>query len=116
VGDYPGGGWTENPKKSVLSVWQLSAETKFTKLSDTEVEHDSSLFLFGRLAVTSGNAGKLHLFDTSDPAHLVSRGVYSSNGWTWPDLSRAAGDVETGLWAPLGQYGLETIAEMAPAK
>ena len=111
-----GGSWEVNPKTSLLSAWRLDAAGKFTKLSEIEAAHDTSLFVFGGLVVTQDSNRTLHLFDGSNPAKIASLGKYQFDGWVWPDLGNAAGGLDTGLWVPLDRYGVETVATPAGAK
>ena len=108
---WGGGTWEENPKISTLGAWRLDADGKFTKLGSIEAAHDTSLFVFGRLVVTQGDGRTLHLFDATDPAKFESLGEYQFDGWVWPDLTHADGGLDTGLWTPLGSYGIETVAK-----
>ena len=111
---WGGGTPVENPKPSTLSAWRLDDAGKFSKLGSIEAAHDTSLFVFGSLVVTQGDSRTLHLFDGSDPAKFESLGEYQFDGWVWPDLTHADGGLDTGLWTPLGNYGVETVA--TPAK
>ncbi len=113
---WGGGTWTENPKTSLLSAWRLDDAGKFTKLGEIEAAHDTSLHVFGSLVVTNGDARTLHLFDASDVAKLEKFGEFYFSGWVYPDLGEAAGGLDTGLWVPLGAYGVETVAAPAPAR
>ena len=106
---WNGGTSTENPKKSLLSEWRLDEAGKFNKIGEIEAAHDTSLFAFGSLMVTQGDR-TLHLFDASSATKLESLGSFEFSGWVWPDLPHADGGLETGLWAPLGPYGVETVA------
>ena len=115
-GFWGGGTSTENPKTSLLSAWKLDEAGKFNKLGDIEVAHDMSLFVFGGLVVTLADSRTVHVFNGSNPAKFESLGEYKFNGWVWPDLSHADGGLNTGLWVPLGQYGVETVAAPAAAK
>ena len=110
------GSWEVNPKTSLLSAWRLDDAGKFTKLSEIEAAHDTSLFTFGNLVVTQGNERTLHLFDASNPTKLESIGKFEFSGWVWPDLAHADGGLETGLWTPLGAYGVETVAAPPAAR
>ena len=107
------GAWDPNPKKSLLSAWRLDAAGKFHKLAELATEHDTLLFVFGSLVVTQSEERTLHLFDAADAAKLVQFGSFEFSGWVWPDLNHADGGLGTGLWVPLGAYGVETVA--APA-
>lgn len=112
---WGGGTWTENPKKSLLSAWRLDDAGKFHKLSEIEAAHDTSLFVFGNLVVTQADRA-LHLFDASDAMKLENFGVFEFSGWVWPDLNLAAGGLDSGLWTPLGVYGVETVAAPPAAR
>ena len=116
VSFWGGGTWKENPKTSLLSVWRLDDAGKFTKLDEIEAAHDTALHVFGSLVVTNGDARALHLFDASDTTKLEKFGEFHFSGWVYPDLGEAAGGLETGLWVPLGAYGVETVAAPAPAR
>ena len=112
---WGGGNWIPNPKKSVLSAWRLDEAGKFNKLGEIDAAHDTSLFVFGSLVTTQGDGRVLHLFDASNPTTIGSRGEFQFDGWVWPNLNHADGALDTGLWVPLGVYGVETIAIPAPA-
>jgi hypothetical protein len=106
----------ENSKKSLLSAWRLNEAGKFTKLGESEADHDAGLFVFGSLVVTQGDSRDLHLFDASDAAHLENIGAFYFSGWVGPDMRRADGGLQTGLWVPLNQYGVETVAAPPAAR
>ena len=108
---WGGGTWEENPKPSTLAAWKLDDAGKFRALGRIEAAHDTSLYLFGSLVVTQGDSRTLHLFDATDPAKFESLGEYQFDGWVWPDLTHADGGLNTGLWTPLGSYGVETVAK-----
>lgn len=115
-GYWGGGTWVENPKKSVLSAWRLDTAGKFSKLGEIEAANDTALFSFGSLIVTQGDDRTLHLFDASDATKLENFGSFQFNGWVWPDMSHADGALDTGLWTPLGAYGIETVAAPSAAR
>ena len=104
-----GGSWQQNDQTSTLSVIDLNSAGRFTKRSEIAVAHDTSLNVFGDLAVTQDYSQILHLFDAS--GQLDSLGTYFFDGSVWPDLTNADGGLPTGLWVPLGRYGVETVAE-----
>ena len=107
---WGGGTQEENPKLSTLSAWRLDDAGKFSPLGSIEAAHDTSLFVFGSLVVTQGDSRTLHLFDAANPAKFESLGEYQFDGWVWPDLAHADGGLHAGLWVPLGNYGVETVA------
>jgi len=51
----------------------------------------------------------LHLFDTANPESLSVAGQGGLDGCLWFNLSGVAGDIESGLWLPLGNYGAVKI-------
>jgi hypothetical protein len=110
-----GGTWQPNDKTSLLSEWKLDSAGKFSKFDDIEAAHDTALHVFGDLVVTQDSNRTLHLFDASGASQLESLGDFTFDGWVWPDLDHAAGGLQTGLWVPLGQYGVEIVAEPQPA-
>jgi hypothetical protein len=105
-----GGWWKPNDKNSVLATWRLDDAGKFVPLDSVETGHDSSLFVLGNLLVTSDYSRTLRLFDATNPAALNSLGTFSFDGWVTPDVAGADGSLETGLWVPVGRYGVEIIA------
>jgi hypothetical protein len=110
-----GGWWKENDKNSVLATWKLDDTGKFASLDSVEAGHDSSLFIFGNLLATTDYSRTLQLFNATDPTALQSLGTFSFDGWVTSDVAGADGSLETGLWVPLGGYGVETITFPAAA-
>ena len=105
------GSWRPNTRPSQLTTWAIDENGKFAKLGETSAANDSKVSVFGDLVVTQDFSRTLHLFDASNPALLESLGVYVFSGWVYPDLEHAAGGLQTGLWIPLGRFGLETVAQ-----
>ena len=103
-----GGSWQSNSKTSLLTMWQLDALGKFAKIADAAADHDTTLAVFDNLVVTQDYGRGLHLFDAS--ASLENLGSFTFDGWSNGDLSNADGGLQMGLWVPLGQYGVETVA------
>ncbi len=117
IGDrwwWGGGTWKDNDKLSVFAIWSFGEDGKFAHLGAAETGHDTALFTFDKLAVTQDSGRTLHLFDVSAPGQIGNIGSYTFEGSVWPDVSHASGGLTSGLWVPLGQYGVEVVA--APAK
>lgn len=106
-----GGSWQANDKTSLLSAWRLGADAHFEKLAEAPAGHATALGLFGGLLVAQENES-LELFDASQLPALSPLGSYRfEERWLSIDLSRADGGASSGLWVPLGRYGVETVAD-----
>lgn len=89
-----------------LTSWRLTDQAVFRQLgSATLASPINALASFNSLlGVQAGNT--ISLFDATQPAALPSLGSGNPAGCLWPSLTGAAGNVGTGLWSPLGDYGV----------
>ena len=88
----------------------LDETAKFALLDEIELETGIQQLadIDGRL-VGQDNQRMLYLFDTMNPASLSVAGQGGLDGCLWFNLNGAAGDIESGLWLPLGYYGAVKI-------
>jgi hypothetical protein len=61
--------------------------------------------------VTQDGSRTIHLFDGSGLGAPEALGEFIFDGWVYPDLAHASGGISTGLWVPLGEYGVEVVTE-----
>lgn len=94
---------------STLETLKVGDDGKFASLETLALDHESAVNLFGSLAVVRANDRTVRLIDARDPSALVDLGVHRFEGSAWPSLQYADGDVQRGLWVPLGPYGVEPI-------
>ena len=88
----------------------LDETAKFALLDEIELETGiQQLADIGGRLVGQDNQRTLYLFDTMNPASLSVAGQGELDGCLWFNLGGAAGDVESGLWLPLGNYGAVKI-------
>ena len=88
----------------------LDETAKFALLDEIELETGIQQLadIDGRL-VGQDNQRKLYLFDTANPASLSVAGQGGLDGCLWFNLGVESGNVESGLWLPLGYYGAVKI-------
>ena len=67
------------------------------------------------MLVTADNGRVLHFFDASETGKLEGFGEFAFDGWLVPHLAGADGTLHTGLWVPVGDFGIETVAAPAGA-
>ena len=88
----------------------LDETAKFALLDEIELETGiQQLADIGGRLVGQDNQRTLYLFDTTKPASLSVAGQGGLDGCLWFNLGGTAGDVESGLWLPLGNYGAVKI-------
>ena len=88
----------------------LDETAKFALLDEIELETGiQQLADIGGRLVGQDNQRMLHLFDTANPESLSVAGQGGLDGCLWFNLSGVAGDIESGLWLPLGNYGAVKI-------
>ena len=88
----------------------LDETAKFALLDEIEQETGiQQLADIGGRLVGQDNQRMLHLFDTTNPESLSVAGQGGLDGCLWFNLSGVAGDIESGLWLPLGYYGAVRI-------
>lgn len=103
------GSYEENPLHSELRISQLTNDGSFTPFGSLELAHDSSLHVFGDLAVTQPDYYSIRAIDLSNTLAPTDLGACSLPGNIWPNLEGADGALGVGLWLPAGSYGVETI-------
>ena len=88
----------------------LDETAKFVLLDEIELETGiQQLADIGGRLVGQDNQRTLHLFDTTNPASLSVAGQGELDGCLWFNLGGVTGDIESGLWLPLGNYGAVKI-------
>ncbi|HIL72687.1 MAG TPA: hypothetical protein EYG44_00500 [Verrucomicrobia bacterium] len=93
-----------------MQSFALDETAKFALLDEIELETGiQQLADIGGRLVGQDNQRTLYLFDTMNPASLYVAGQGGLDGCLWFNLGGAAGDVESGLWLPLGNYGAVKI-------
>jgi hypothetical protein len=110
-------GYSPNPTNVVaphLETWSLSDAGKFVLNGSLQLPQAASTLLErGGLLVCQETDNSLDLFDHSSPGALVLLRHDQPTGCLWYDLNNAFGDVDRGLWLPLGVYGVKSIS-LAP--
>ncbi len=93
-----------------MQSFALDETAKFALLDEIELETGiQQLADIGGRLVGQDNQRTLYLFDTMNPASLYVAGQGELDGCLWFNLNGAAGDIESGLWLPLGNYGAVKI-------
>ena len=88
----------------------LDETAKFALLDEIELETGiQQLADIGGRLVGQDNQRTLYLFDTAKPASLSVAGQGGLDGCLWFNLGNVAGDIKSGLWLPLGNYGAVKI-------
>ena len=88
----------------------LDETAKFVLLDVIELETGiQQLADIGGRLVGQDNQRTLQLFDTANPASLSVAGQGELDGCLWFNLGGVTGDIESGLWLPLGNYGAVKI-------
>jgi len=68
-----------------------------------------SLVNFGALVAAQTWDNVVTLFDATNGAALRQVGQGRPSGCLWFDLTHADGELDRGLWVPLGVYGVGTV-------
>ena len=94
-----------------LESWALSSNGKFVKLCGLPLDSPAqNLVAFGDLLVTQTDHD-LQLFSTSDPSRLTLTGGGGPAGCVGYNLEHADGASGSGVWLPLGIYGVHHIGQ-----
>ncbi len=92
-----------------LGAWILTDQAAFAELGETTLGSPiNALATFHALLGVQTGAAVL-LFNAAQPAALQSIGIGSAPNCLWPSLAGADGGLNTGLWSPLGDYGVFNI-------
>lgn len=100
---------------STLEIWTLPDSGKFTlagKVALASPVHD--LRSIGDF-VTFSIGSELEVYDVTDPSSPAHRGGGAPSGCTGFNIEFADGSLDSGLWIPLGPYGVDLI-EIKPAQ
>jgi hypothetical protein len=93
----------------LIEAWRLGEAGAFTRRGEIALSSPASdLKALGTLLVAQTDRG-LQVVDTANPAAMTIVGRGQSAGCTWPDLSLAVGESGSGVWVPLGAYGLLAV-------
>lgn len=102
---WANGSWEENPKLSSVASWTLNDAGKFDKGDELPVDHDSQWVLVKDLALTYQSPRSPRVLDLDELSQL---GFFESEV-DWANLGAADGTRDTGLWLPLGEYGVQRV-------
>lgn len=98
-------GTTNTP--NTLQLWKLTSEGKFAQQARTELSTAASaLALIGDILVVNTGYNRAAFFDATGDNGFRKVGESSSPGCIYLDLSLGVSDQASGLWFPLGQYGV----------
>ena len=107
-------GYSPNSTNSVtprLETWSLSDAGKFTLNGSVKLDRPASTLLVrGGLLLCQETDNSLDLFAPSSPAALTLLRHDQPTGCLWYDLNNADGDLDQGVWLPLGLYGVKVIS------
>jgi len=93
-----------------LETWTLLPKGTFSKLGSVTLANPASALLgLGSLLAKQETDNSVDLFDDSSPAVLKLVGLGQPSGCLWFDLNQADGNVNRGLWIPLGAYGVGEV-------
>jgi hypothetical protein len=104
-------GKATDDSRGAIETWTLSGDGRLTFLGSTAFASAPwNLRGFGDLLAAQTD-GQVLLFDKSDSVSLRQIGLRESNSAFFGlNLNTAAGEVTRGLWIPLGEYGVLSIA------
>lgn len=109
------GSWQPNPKKSSFSTWEIGDNGKFVRRDSLKLEREVAFKQYGGLTVLRTNGPSVRFIDARDPQALKDLGVQAIEASGSSSLERAAGDLDRGLWLPLGTYGVTFVPKPDPA-
>ncbi|MDX1951685.1 MAG: beta-propeller domain-containing protein [Verrucomicrobiota bacterium] len=99
---------------SALETWTLSTEGKLAQLASLTLSSPlSEMLVFGELLVT--RSSRIHLYDASNPLSIKLLKQDELGSCLSFTLKDADGDLDRGLWVPLGWYGTTYIPVHTPA-
>ncbi len=106
IGSQPA--WSETtPPTGHLQAWQLGGDGKFQLAGEIAATTTYTLTALHGLLISGYGDGQ-HLYDVSDPTHIVDRGDFPTVGWSG-SLTHADGNAARGLWEPLGEFGVSFV-------
>ena len=92
-----------------LGAWTVSNAAQFVHLDSVLLKGAPwTLNPVNHLLAVQTDSG-FQLFDKSNPARLSSLGSFGGNWTVSLDFADADGDAGSGLWIPLGDYGVDAI-------
>jgi hypothetical protein len=92
-----------------LTAWTLTDSAVFQPLGRSSLDAPiNTLATFDTLLAAQAGS-TIFLYDATQPAALSSVGSGGPPGCLWPSLTGAGGGLSTGLWCPLGDYGVFSI-------
>ena len=96
-----------NAAGSSLQTWEMSATTgRFSQLGSVQLNWQPSTWrMFDKLLVLQGYE-RFDLYDVTVPALPVYKNTGFPPGSVYPDLVNADGNLDHGMWMPLGDYGV----------
>jgi hypothetical protein len=101
---------TTNLTAHRLETWSLSDSGSFTLNGSVNLSQPANvLFERNGLLMAQETDGSLALFDDSTPYKLLPVGTQQPSGCVWFDLTQADGAINTGVWLPLGAYGVKEV-------
>jgi hypothetical protein len=104
---------TTNVTSHQLETWRLSDSGTFKVLGSVTLNQPANVLVERNgLLMTLETDGSLALFDDSGPK-LQPLTTQQQSGCVWYDLNQADGGVTTGVWLPLGAYGVKEV-DLAP--
>jgi hypothetical protein len=98
-----------------LETWTLASNKEFKLLGALKLEQPVSTLVARRNLLAAQDAqGSILLFDATQPASLVPVGGESVSGCFWSNLKYSDGDLNRGLWVPMGMYGVNKVESLLP--
>jgi len=98
-------------KPSLLEHWRLAHDGKFLREGAVGLRAPANVLAgFADLLAVQDSANHVLLFDISKPHTPRGLAEHRPSGCSTPDLTRAVGVINRGLWIPLDDYGVTTIS------
>jgi hypothetical protein len=93
-------------ERALLERWRLSDEGRFNPLVKIELQAPAERLLVRNELLLVQAGGEVVMMDIADSNLLRRVGGDTPPGCGWVDLNRAEGDLERGIWVPLGLNGV----------
>ena len=97
------------PATGLVQAWKLDANGMLINLANRRLSAPVSSIRVWDSLLAAQLSQTVELYNIADLADWQPLGSGATDGYIWPDLTNADGNLSAGLFAPLGDYGLLAV-------